>query len=175
MAKNKTALPPPSPAEPAPPPAPLAKPATPPGNGGLLEVPASWGLQIPIGDYRTHLDETTEEGRRLLFAFLNGDGHQPEDMVNKDIGCVNLSIMPIAKEVNGELLPLPRVAVHHDDGTFTDFRSGGILKSLGFIVKRYGIPPWRPALKLRLERLRIGTTTEGAPKYMYRYNVTEPG
>lgn len=132
-------------------------PTAPPPAPTALVLPTEWGMKQNYGALITSIDESTQEGRdRVMIAMMSG-GENAMGWVNREFGIEDVTIHPIRfVGESGEEVQTVRVLLHLEGGEIIDFRSDGILKSLGLIYRFKGKPPYRPAHRFILERLPVG-------------------
>lgn len=142
-------------------------PATQPGT--LLqrlarEAEPSFAQLVPSGAAVTTLDRTTKEGRAVLFQHLNQAGLDASEMVNTVLDMVHVTVQPVRwfDSAGGEMVETFRTVIRLADGRDVEFKSMGILKSIGLIESQLRPAPWNPPMSVTLKRI---PTSEGRSMY----------
>lgn len=145
--------------------------SAPPPNALIL--PEEWGVGERHGALMTSIDESTQEGRDKIMAAMLIPGENAAGWINKEFALEDVTIHPISfPGENGEIVNTVRVLFHVEGDAIIDFRSDGILKSLGLVYRFKGKPPYRPGHRFILERIPTGDGTRSM--YVLRPAADKP-
>lgn len=121
-----------------------------------LTLPPDW-LEIPEQLlYLTSLDPVDMKGKLAIVACIDGDCVPAADRVNLyiDVQDVFVHVVKLENDETGEIARCFRTVMVEPDGTRVAAVSDGVLKSLQILASVMGPFPWKPAVKLKLQRIQ---------------------
>lgn len=113
----------------------------------------------------TSLDPTTPDGKAEIIRHMQGDDSEPVgEALNTVVEVEHVLVhrVEVTDTNTGELLDADRVVLIRPDGSSVAAVSQGIRNSLQLIVSLYGMPPFSPAMHLRVNQK---TTRAGRRTY----------
>lgn len=121
-----------------------------------LPIPAEWGFGASFRgpSYVTSFNTDDQSQKKILIQILNEEVLRPEMLVNTVLHVVHVTSEPRehVDDETGEQVRWIRTILTLNDGRHVEFNSNGILRSLKYLIQLEGMPPWNPALAMRLAR-----------------------
>lgn len=104
----------------------------------------------------TTIDTSTPEGKALAFKCMSAADTPNEQLRSNVFEVQNIFIheVNLEDENTGEKMKMPRTVLVNPKGETTAFVSQGVLTSLENLAMLFGMPPWKPALKVRVKETR---------------------
>lgn len=101
----------------------------------------------------TSINIATDEGKRLAYKCMTAADTPNEKLKDEVFIVENIFIheVTLLDEETGERMNIPRTVLVSPDGKTTAFVSQGILSSIQNLAMLYGMPPWKPGLKVMLK------------------------
>lgn len=103
----------------------------------------------------TSLDPTTPEGKAAIVGHMQGESAEAiGDALNTIVEVANILVhrVEIVDTNTGELLEADRIVMIRPDGSSVACVSAGIRRSLQLICNLYSLPPWNPAMRLKVQQ-----------------------
>lgn len=103
--------------------------------------------------YMTTLDDTTPEGKILLYNIAEGGTRQLRECVNQELLIEHLycDTIYMKDEETGEVRDTPRIILIDTDGNGYRATSMTVYRSMQRICNIFGMGPWNPPLKIKPE------------------------
>lgn len=112
----------------------------------------------------TSLDTTTNAGKSAVIRHMNGDeAERLTEAVNTVVEVQDILAhrVEIVDTKTGEVIDADRIVLIRPDGSGLACVSTGVRRSLQTIFALFGLPPYRPAMKMRVvnKRTKAGRMT----------------
>ena len=103
----------------------------------------------------TTIDISTIEGKKQAFRCMSACDTPNEELRQNVFEVENIFIheVSLADENTGERVKMARTVLVSPQGKTTAFVSQGVLTSLQNLVMLFGMPPWKPALKVKVKEV----------------------
>lgn len=100
----------------------------------------------------TSLDIATDQGKAQLLMAMQGENDALGDLVGEVVEVSHLVVhnVEVLDEQTGELLERDRIVIITPDGSMLAAVSQGIRKSVQLLTALYGLPPYTPALRVKV-------------------------
>lgn len=136
----------------------------------IFALPAEWGFDSPAILYRTTIDATTDDGKRLLYSALNDDGAGAKESVNKELQVVGVTFVPIEKTLpNGEVIKGVAMKLSCKNGDTVGTNSKWLMVSMrSLIMFKRCVPTPKKPWKLVIVAKDAGKNEYGEQKQVLK-------
>lgn len=132
----------------------------------LMSIPAEWGMHIPVEQYRTTIDISTESGKKQLYLALNDEGVNAQKVVNTEIAVTGITFAPftgLTKE--GEVYTKVHSKLSLKDGTIVGTNSEWIMRGLLSLIQfKMSVPNDKKPWRLQIYPKTTGKADDGSTK-----------
>lgn len=141
----------------------------------IFALPEEWGFDTPVVLYRTTIDASTEDGKKLLYSALNDEGAAAKTSINKDLVVVGLTFVPAVRNTpEGEQVKIVLMKLSLKDGTIIGTSSKWLMISARSLVMfKKSIPTAKKPWKLQIYAVDAGKTADGEPKQILKIRDLE--
>jgi hypothetical protein len=135
-------------------------------TSALMSIPAEWGMQIPVEQYRTTIDISTEPGKRQLYLALNDEGVNAKEVVNTELAVTGITFAPFTGLTEeGEVYTKVHSKLSLKDGTIVGTNSEWIMRGLLSLIQfKSSVPSDKKPWRLQIYSKTTGKAEDGSPK-----------